>query len=251
MQVCEQNEAWVEKDGDYTFSHSKIILRKDDQYFYATSTHRYRSAADVNIVDLDPVPIPASKIWPQFPKHFKRAPEPLPEHCYVKRPSLLYYGDTQASTELGDLVLHEAQICEILRASPHPNIAQYLGCIVEKGRITGLCFIRYDMTLLQRVTQDARPFNADYLLRGIEEGIRHLHSLDLIHCDLNPNNVFLRGEVPVVGDFDSCRRKGEKLGLKAGTSGWTSEEFEFALPANDQYGLSLIQDFLFRGKRSP
>lgn len=62
MEVCEQNEAWVEKDGDYTFSHSKIILRKDGQYFYATSTQRYRSIADVNLIDLDPIPIPTSKI---------------------------------------------------------------------------------------------------------------------------------------------------------------------------------------------
>jgi len=99
MEVYEQNEAWVEKDEDYTFSHSKVILRKDDEYFYATSARHYRSAADVNMLDLDPIPIPASKIWPQFLKHFKRAPEPLSETCYVKRPSLLYHGDTEASTE--------------------------------------------------------------------------------------------------------------------------------------------------------
>ena len=109
----------------------KIMLRKDDEYFYATSARRYRSAADVNLSDLDPIPTPASKIWPQFPRHFKRAPEPLSENCYVKRPSLLLYGDTEASTELSDLVLHEAQVCEILRGSPHPNIAQYLGYIVK------------------------------------------------------------------------------------------------------------------------
>jgi len=250
MEVCEQNEAWIKKDGDYVFSHSKLILRKDDEYFYATSPGRYRSAADVNLVDLNPVPIPGSKIWPQFPLHLKRAPEPLPENCYVKRPSLLYYGDTKASTELSQLVLHEAQICEILRTSPHPHIAQYLGCIVEKSRITGLCFIKYDMTLSQRVTQVSRPFDADYLLQCIEEGIQHLHSLELIHCDINPTNILMRGEVPVIGDFDSCQRKGEKLGLKAGTHGWTNEEFEFALPENDQYGLSKIRDFLFQDRNA-
>ncbi len=98
MEVCGQNEAWVERDGDWIFSHTKIILKKDDQYFVATSMHRYRSAADVNLADLDPISIPASKIWPQYPEHFKRAPTPIPENCYVKRPSLLYYGDTEAST---------------------------------------------------------------------------------------------------------------------------------------------------------
>ncbi|TVY33743.1 MAPK/MAK/MRK overlapping kinase [Lachnellula occidentalis] len=248
MEVCEQNEAWVETDGDYVFSHTKIILRNGDQYFYATSTQRYQSIADVNLIDLKPIPIPTSKIWPEFPKHFTRAPEPLPGNCYVKRPSLLYYGDTVASTELGDLTLHEAEVCEILRASPHPNIAEYLGCVVERGRIKGLCFLKYDMTLSQRVAQ-ARPFSAGSFLQYIKEGIQHLHSLDLIHCDLNPNNILMRGEIPAIGDFDSCRRRGEKLGLKAGTIDWTREEFKFALPENDQYGLSKIQEFLIREAR--
>jgi len=142
--------------------------------------------------------------------------------------------------------MNEAEVCEILRASPHPNIAQYLGCIVENDRITGLCFVKYDMNLSERVTKDSHPFDTDLFLRGIQKGIRHLHSLDLIHCDLNPTNILMNGDTPVIGDFDSCRRKGEKLGFKAGTIGWTSEDFKFARPENDQYGLSKIRDFLFQ-----
>ena len=64
MEVCEQNEAWVERDGDWIFSHTKVMLKHDDQYFYATSTHCYGSAANVNLNDLDPIPILASEIWP-------------------------------------------------------------------------------------------------------------------------------------------------------------------------------------------
>jgi len=41
------------------------------------------------------------------------------------------------------------------------------------------------------------------------------------------------GEIVVIGDFDSCRKKGEKLGLEAGTSGWTSDKFKYDLPEND------------------
>jgi serine/threonine protein kinase len=244
MEVCEQNEAWVERDGDWVFSHTKIILKKDDQYFVATSMHRYRSAADVNLADLDLISIPASKIWPQYPEHFKRAPTPIPENCYVKRPSLLYYGDTEASTRLSEHILHEAQICEILQASPHPNIARYLGCLVDNGRITGLCFVKYDMTLSQRVSQASQPFDAKHLLQCIREGVRHLHSLGIIHCDLNPTNILMWGESAVIADFDSCQMKGKKLGLKAGTRGWTSDNFKYALAENDQYGLSLIEEYL-------
>jgi len=246
MEVCERNEAFVKEDGDLAFSHTKIILREGDQYYYAIARRRYFAGSKVDPLELDPVLIPASHIWPLFPRHFTRAPEPLPQDCYVKRPSLLYYGDTEVSTDLSSLLLNEAEVCEILRASPHPNIAQYLGCIVEDGRITGLCFVKYGMNLSERVTKGSRSFDTDDFLRGIEKGIRHLHSLGLIHCDINPTNILTNGDAPVICDFDSCRREGEKLGFKAGTMGWTSEDFEFARPENDQYGLSKIRDFLFQ-----
>lgn len=57
------------------------------------------------ISKLDLVPIPASQIWPPFPTHFARAPEPLPQDCYVKRPSLL-----EASTELSSRLLNDAEV---------------------------------------------------------------------------------------------------------------------------------------------
>ena len=41
MEVCEQNEAFVEQDGDFAFSHTKIILREGDQYYYAITSRRY------------------------------------------------------------------------------------------------------------------------------------------------------------------------------------------------------------------
>ena len=168
----------------------------------------------------------------------------------MKRPSLLDYGDgdgddTKTSTELSGLLLSEAEVCEILRTSPHPNIAQYLGCQVEDDRIMGLCFVKYGMNLWERVIKDSRPFDKDLILQGIQEGIRHLHSLGLIHCDLNPVNIVMdHGDTPVIVDFDSCRRNGEELGLKRGTFGWTNEDFKFARPENDEYGLSKIRDFL-------
>ena len=132
----------------------------------------------------------------------------------MKRHSLLYYGDTEASAELSNPLLNEIQVWEVLRANP--NIAECLGCIVEKSSITGLCFVKYDMNLSERVSKDPRSFDTDCLLSGIQIGIRHLHSLCLIHCDLNPTNILMYGDIPVIGDFDSCQWKGEKLGLKAG-----------------------------------
>lgn len=246
MEVCEQNEAFAEEDGDLAFHHTKIILRDGSQYFYALTLRRYSSATEIDPADLELIPIPASQIWPPFPENYTRAPEPLPQNCYVKRPSLLHCGDTDASTKLGTLILDEAKACEILRAHPHPNIAQYLGCTVDGGRITGLCFVKYGMTLLERVSKGPHAFDADLCLCGIQNGIQHLHKLGLIHCDINPANILISGDGdnPIIIDFDSCRREGEHLGLKAGTRGWTREDFKFATPEIDQYGLSMIKDFL-------
>jgi len=241
MEVCQQSPAFVEKHGDIVFSHTKYILREGNQYYYAITSGRCPATFNVGLHEPDIAPIPASQIWPSFPKQFRRAPEPLPRDCFVKRPSLLYYGDTEKdSNDVGSLLLNEAEVCEILGASPNPNIAQYLGCLVEDDRIVGLCFVKYGMNLTERVTKDSRPFDADLILRGIQEGIQHLHSLGLIHCDLNPANIVMDGDTPVIVDFDSCRCNGEKLGIKVGTLAWTREDFEFARPENDEYGLSMI-----------
>jgi hypothetical protein len=223
MEICEQSEAFDEEDGDLTFHHTKIILRNNSQCYYAIVEQRYSSASEINPIDLDLIPIPASQIWPPFPANFTRAPEPFPQNCYVKRPSLLNHGVTDASTEVSTLLLSEATAYEIISAHPHPNIAQYLGCIVDGGHITGLCFVKYGITLSERVTKDPRHFDKELCLRRIQNGIQHLHKLGLIHCDINPANILMseNDDNPIITDFDSCRRQGERLGLKAGTRGWT------------------------------
>lgn len=248
MEVCQQNEAFTEVDGDLAFSHTKVILREGDQYYYAITDRRYGSTSKVEPSELDIVPIPACQIWPPFPTNFTRAPDPLPPSCYVKRPSLLHYGDTVASTELSSLLSNEAQVCEILRQFPHPNIARYLGCTVNNGAITGLCFVKYGVTLSERVKKDPRPFDADLCLEGIRKGVQHLHDNGLVHNDLNPSNIMMDGDIPIIIDFDSCRKEGEELGLKAGTIGWTDEGFKFARRENDCYGLKKIRDYLFEGR---
>jgi serine/threonine protein kinase len=248
MEISELNEAFVnDDDGDITFSHTKVIAKEGHQYYYGITKLRCCSS-EIDPYTLSLFPIPASQIWPLFPTHFTRAPEPLPQSLYVKQHSLLHYGDTAASTNLGTLLLHEARICEILRANPHPNIAKYHGCVVdEEGRITGLCFTKYGVTLSQRV-KDSRPFDRKLCLSNIHKGVEHMHMLGLIHCDINPNNILMDGDNPVISDFDSSQENGNELGLKGGTKGWTRDEFKFATGENDLYGLSKIEEYLFPPK---
>ncbi len=116
-------------------------------------------------------------------------------------------------------------MCKLLVQHPHPNVAEYRGCVVEDNRIASLCFARYDITLSEKVSSGA-PFDRAACLRGIEDGISHLHRLGLIHNNLNPSNIMVDagGANPVFIDFGSCRREMQEMGLKWGTPGFAMED---------------------------
>lgn len=138
-------------------------------------------------------------------------------------------------------------MCQILMEHPHPNIAKYLGCAVEDDVIKGLCFVEYSTTLAQKVEM-GDPIDIDRCLGGIESGVRHLHSLGFVHNDLNPRNIMMEGDNPILIDFDSSAREGQKIGLKQGTLGWTKEDLQYAHPDNDFYSISKIREFLEKKK---
>ncbi|KAF2272407.1 uncharacterized protein EI97DRAFT_208667 [Westerdykella ornata] len=237
MEICEHGEIFVEKDGDVIFDHTKIILRDaDDEYFYAKINQRMTRFSIVDINGLDTTRIPTDQIWPLANPKFSRVPDSLPPTSYLKRPRLLYYG--LDDLDCGSHILTEVEACEILKRHPHSNIAPYLGCIVKAGRIRGLAFARYFVTLSQML-KDGTPFDRGHCLRGIEAGVRHMHKLGLVHNDLTPTNIMMDGDNPVIIDFDSCKREGDGLGSKAGTDGWTLDGQDRAMQENDLYSLSI------------
>ncbi|EAS37183.3 uncharacterized protein CIMG_02537 [Coccidioides immitis RS] len=248
MEICEQSEAFVEQDGDLIFDHTKLILRGDGEYFYARVNWCVSSPSAVDISQLKINKILTKNIWPPMDSCYTPAPNPLPLNSYIKQLSLLYYSDTPASLELGCQLLAEVEVCKVLQRNPHPNIAQYLGCVTKNDRIMGLCFVKYLMNLSQRLWE-ATPFDRVLCLQGIESGIKHMHTLGLIHNDLNPSNVMMdKRDIPVIIDFDSCQREGAQLGLKAGTVGWAMEGTVYTTQQNDFFGLSKIQEILMGGE---
>ncbi|KAI1776223.1 kinase-like domain-containing protein [Hypoxylon cercidicola] len=186
--------------------------------------------------------IPTDKIWPTWDARFTRAPQQLPPNTYVKTPSLLAYNPA-TSSKLGNQLLIEADVCQILMAYPHPNIVKYLGCIVENGMIKGLCFTKLPMTLARRLRM-GKPLDTDHCIKGIESGVHHLHKLGFINNDLNPSNIMMDGDNPIIIDFDSSKREGEELGWKEGTIGWAKEGIRYANRDNDFYGISQVRRFL-------
>jgi len=240
MEVQEQGEQWEEVGGELEFRHTIVILRKGDIYFHARYNNRMLPPSQVEPRLLEMCRIPSEHLWPVHSSDLTRTPVPSPVDSYIKRPRMIQYAQDHAH-RIPDLFLAEARICEILKKHPHPNIAQYFGCLTRHGRITGLCLRKYHMTLEDRLKSD-RPVPRD-ILKGIQEGLHHLHNLGLIHNDVNPSNIMFKAndDTPVIIDFDSCGREGNKL-VKAGTLGWSDDSFDFVTPRNDYYGLQKIHD---------
>lgn len=247
MEICQKGELYAEKDDDWVYDHTKVILRgANGEFYYAKSSQRI--SGPINIDGLDKIRIPFEHIQPVADPSFTRAPEPLPSTSYVKQPVLTYYEPTHNHTEFLNHNLSEIHVCEILRQNPHLNIAKYLGCVVNKeGSISGLVFVKYPITL-EQMLKDGTPFDRQRCLRRIEAGISHMHGLGLIHNDITPTNIMMDGVgddmEPIIIDFDSCRKENEKLGSKFS---WTVDD-EYTRRENDEYGLSKIREALLGGK---
>ena len=234
--------------GESKFYRETQILRKDNAFFYAYTDEEARHVAGIKTEEVEIFPIPVEAIYPPFEPNFSFAPDPLPPDCHIKRPDVISYDPNGVrGSRPSDKLLKELRIYEILKLNPHPNIAQYLGCIVEGDRITGLVFPRYRITLADRF-EEARPLRPEIYLEGIDSGLRHLHTLGFIHNDINPWNIMLKDDdTPIIIDFDICECEGEKCSSD-GTEGWSLEDMEFAVPANDYHGLMKIREALERGK---
>jgi hypothetical protein len=244
LEAVEKSDGFIEKDGGFVYDHTRIILRQGKQYFSAKVEDRSFQPTDLNTASLDITPIPSEHFCPKIEHNITEVLDVRP-HTHIKRPSLLYWEPSATNpATIAEIVLQEAEVCEVLKRNPHPNIAQYYGCLVEAERIIGLCFVKYNSTISKRLIGSSLA-EREACMEGIERGVFHLHQLGLIQNDLNQSNIMMDGDVPVIIDFDSCRRKGERLGYKAGTDNWELKGAEFAEPENDLYSLAKIRDFLW------
>ncbi|KAG5931172.1 hypothetical protein E4U60_006393 [Claviceps pazoutovae] len=195
--------------------------------------HRFRKSSEIDLDNLGKIPIDTDTVWPRYSARFLRAPSPASKGSYVKKTNLGSY------EEFSDLVLHEIEAYELLRRHPHPNIVEYRGCVVSDGRITGICLAKYKMTLNDRM-KVSTPFDKDRCLECIERGIRHLHSLGIVHNDLKPANIML----------DELDRPGQKFapGMKTGALEWSIDcsPYEYALCENDMFASSKLREFISR-----
>ncbi|GKZ35724.1 hypothetical protein AbraIFM66950_006476 [Aspergillus brasiliensis] len=259
MEIVQKNEAFKKIDGKMQYSYVQIFARQDGLLYTGKWTNRYEPPKTLDEID-DLKHIPTEDRGPEVKPTWSAAA------VYVKTPSLLAY-------VMGDLekqIAREVEACEVLRKHPHPNIATYYGYMETRGRVSGLCFKRYTSSLLEAVNpqrlnkvaflSSGRARVEGYMksgLNGLLSAIRHLHSLGLVHNDINPANVMIDEEGKLILiDFDSCRYIGESLKLTEAkrTHQWHDPSVDVALEKNDldafrdlQLWLagSVDQEFLF------
>ncbi|KAF2466993.1 uncharacterized protein BDR25DRAFT_235740 [Lindgomyces ingoldianus] len=145
---------------------------------------------------------------------------------------------------LPQITLEEAKVLEFLKQHPHPNIVKYHGCTVNRGYITGIALEKYEIILQYRFEDVPHDLDIVACMDGIRKGVKHLHLLGYAHNDLNPTNIAIDSDDnPIILDFGSCRRFGEKL-LTAGTYGWIDGEYATSAQRHDESAINKIEAWL-------
>jgi serine/threonine protein kinase len=257
MEILKTAECFPLKPEESIFT--IVILSENDQTYIARFNGRCASKTVITREELeDVVKLDKTAFQPQYLNTFTRA-EPTSE-LYVKCPNLLSYYpiDDMNQNRIAEEVLREVQVCEHFRLHPHPNIAEYIGCEVTDGRISGICFKQYTQSLQQRLNpghlnkrEFARSSHLDAELRnsiieGIKNGLDHIHALGFVHNDITPSNIMLdEHETPIIIDFGSCRAKGVSLEDVGRTYEWYDDEVQTASPSNDLHALAEMEAWMF------
>jgi serine/threonine protein kinase len=259
MEVLTTGECFPHNPSEPIFT--IVVYSQDDATYLARYNGRCGSKTDIPLEELkDVVKLDKTAFQPLYLEKFTQA-QPSDQH-YVKRPSLLRYYPISDANKISimDEVLQEVQVCEVLKLQHHPNIAKYIGCEAQDGRISGICFKQYKQSLLQRLNPghlNKRMFATSAcldakwcsgIIEGIRKGIEHLHTLGLVHNDLTPANVMLdERDSAIIIDFGSCRRIGESLkgaGRTYEWYEWYDDDVQITRPSDDLDALAEIEAWL-------
>ena len=92
MEILQQVEAYEEVEGHYVFTKTPVVYRIGNEIYHAYCDKQTLSASNIQEDELKDVQlIPMVAYCPLFSSNFTRAPEPLPDNIYIKRPSLASY----------------------------------------------------------------------------------------------------------------------------------------------------------------
>ncbi|KAK4186181.1 kinase-like domain-containing protein [Podospora australis] len=181
------------------------------------------------------------------------------KNFYIKRPRFALYDvfsrhGTRVTRLLGQNLLEEAEVMELLSRNPHPNIIKYHGCVSQCRYLTGIVLDRHSEATIDEYLKQGREItDKQTVMDELESAILHLHSLGWAHNDLNPSNVMVAvdGETgnikPILIDFRSAKPVGEALGTSRGTAGWIDgkiEDYTTSKKENDIFALQKIRAWI-------
>jgi serine/threonine protein kinase len=268
MQIQESAQAFEVVDGRLQFVFTTVILLSEGSLYHGRSQKRkpmlVTEVEDIKELDTEAYGPVARAEWTAKDDISCSAAEIKDIRDYatfIKRPSWIQLarwlpGEAEAS------MTAEIQVCEKLRQDPHPNLGQYQGCIVSSrtGKVSALSFDRLPMSLAATVNPSglskadfaacgnrADPVTACRWIRGVRNGLSHLHALGLVHNDVNPSNVMIDGAEAILVDFDSCCEEGQELrqgGKKGGTPGWCDLDVQVARIENDWEAVDEMETWL-------
>ena len=136
---------------------------------------------------------------------------------------------------------------EILRSIDHPNLTK-LDSVYETKNSYYLVFEFFSGGNLKDYIKEKGVFSenqAAFILNSVLEGVKYLHSKNIMHRDINPDNIFFRGtnlwetEQIALADFGlaSFNNIPQYLFLKCGTPGYVAPEIYAVISPKDHYSL--------------
>ncbi|POR35495.1 MAP kinase kinase kinase win1 [Tolypocladium paradoxum] len=89
---------------------------------------------------------------------------------------------------------------------------------MRRGCVTGIVLDRQPRSLANYLKREGGTVDRVAFMEALESAAHHLHSLSRAHNDLNPSNIIVtEAGMPVIIDFGSCHRVGDKLTMSRAT----------------------------------
>ena len=103
---------------------------------------------------------------------------------------------------------------KLLKYLNHPNVADIYGRHVEKDHSCIIMEYFPEGDLSHHITSGLNPDQAINYLRQIAYGLEVVHSRNIVHRDIKPRNILIRGDNTLaISDFGIARVMGKSYGL--------------------------------------
>ncbi len=246
--LLETHESWSDEGGEFTHVGYVIAWEEDGKVF--------RLEHEGTTFDLErleaPSPIPPEHLTTPWLSGYVEAPQPLPPTTFVKSIPPIRY-TPHAPMVPSQLMRKEIEVYTGLSRAPHPNICPFYGCVRDGHRATALVLkkVPHELPDQWRFATPDIIVPKLVILRGVKQGLDHLHNLGIVHNDINKANILLDESLdPVIIDFNIALPEGEPRDEWLGTPGWYKKS-SISSRENDIFALGLIAKWLDGWEEDP